>query len=513
MSTNKYISFSNLTSFFNNLKNLFATKTEMEAKSDKSHTHSIANVSGLQSALDGKAASSHGTHVTYSTTAPVMDGTASVGSASTVARSDHKHPTDTSRAAQTSLDAHTSNTTSHITSAERTNWTTGYTHSQAAHAPSNAEKNQNAFSNIVVGSTTVSADTVTDTITLIAGDNITITPDATNDKITISAKDTTYSLASFGITATAAELNKLDGVTATLTEINYLDGVASNIQTQLDGKAASSHAHDYLPLSGGTVSGQLDVDKVFRNGNTFYNVLEFARTDSVDEIVIKTKIPFISSNSMPIVHLKGYAYGEASTIEMTVAFYIYNNSFVNMGVVSSCPWKPRVYLSSYTENNTKYVAISLSGSIYYVRFVVDYTDIWTNSSNRDYSFGWTSSSRADGVTTSIIPTADKVEVPYRAIANNIDGNAATASAVNWSGVTGKPSYYDAKAIKSITRNGTTFTYTCMDGTTGTFTQQDNNTTYSAATTSTAGLMSAADKTKLDSIALTVNSDGILMLSV
>lgn len=69
------------------------------------HTHEIAEVNGLQSALDGKAESSHGTHVTYSTTAPVMDGTASVGTASTVARSDHKHPTDTSRASQTDLDA------------------------------------------------------------------------------------------------------------------------------------------------------------------------------------------------------------------------------------------------------------------------------------------------------------------------------------------------------------------------------------------------------------------------
>ena len=37
------------------------------------------------------------------------------------------------------------------------------------------------------------------------------------------------------------------------------------------------------------------------------------------------------------------------------------------------------------------------------------------------------------------------------------------------------------AIKSITREGTTFTYTCLNGSTGTFTQQDNNTTYSAGT--------------------------------
>ena len=51
----------------------------------------------------GAAAASHGTHVSYSTTAPVMDGTASAGSASTVARSDHKHPTDTSRASASSV--------------------------------------------------------------------------------------------------------------------------------------------------------------------------------------------------------------------------------------------------------------------------------------------------------------------------------------------------------------------------------------------------------------------------
>lgn len=53
--------------------------------------------------------------------------------------------------------------------------------------------------------------------------------------------NTTYSLSSFGITATATELNKLDGVTATKDEINFLDGVTRNIQTQLNGKAATSH--------------------------------------------------------------------------------------------------------------------------------------------------------------------------------------------------------------------------------------------------------------------------------
>lgn len=57
-----------------------------------------------------------------------------------------------------------------------------------------AEVNQNAFSNVVVGSTTIAADSKTDTLTLIAGSNITLTPNATNDSITISASGSSYSL-------------------------------------------------------------------------------------------------------------------------------------------------------------------------------------------------------------------------------------------------------------------------------------------------------------------------------
>ncbi len=52
----------------------------------------------LTAADVGAAAASHGTHVSYSTVAPKVDGTATAGTAGTVARSDHVHPTDTSRA-------------------------------------------------------------------------------------------------------------------------------------------------------------------------------------------------------------------------------------------------------------------------------------------------------------------------------------------------------------------------------------------------------------------------------
>lgn len=73
---------------FNGTNNASITVTV----TDDSHNHTIANIDNLQTILDDKAASSHGTHVTFTTTVPEALGTASVGTATTVSRSDHVHP-------------------------------------------------------------------------------------------------------------------------------------------------------------------------------------------------------------------------------------------------------------------------------------------------------------------------------------------------------------------------------------------------------------------------------------
>lgn len=52
---------------------------------------------------------------------------------------------------------------------------------------------------------------------------------------------------------------------------------------------------------------------------------------------------------------------------------------------------------------------------------------------------------------------------------------SAAEAKKFIGLGNVANYNQSKAIKSITRSGLTFTYTCLDGTTGTFSQQDNNT--------------------------------------
>lgn len=76
-----------------------------------------------------------------------------------------------------------------------------------------AEVNQNTFAKVTVGSTTIEADAKQDTLTLVAGSNVTITPDATNDNITIAATDTTYTPAS--------ESPKMDGTAAVGTSAKY----------------------------------------------------------------------------------------------------------------------------------------------------------------------------------------------------------------------------------------------------------------------------------------------------
>ena len=213
------------------------------------------------------------------------------------------------KATKTELNAHTGNTTVHITSAERTNWNAAKTHADSAHAPSNAERNiivgiQKNGTDVSVNSTTrkvnITVPTKTSELTnnsdfatnasvtsvkeelqanidgkansshnhaasnitsgTLSSDRLPTVPVAkggtgattaagalTNLGLTATAAELNVL---DGITATTAELNKLDGVTATTAELNYVDGVTSNIQTQLNGKASTDHKHDMKELEG-----------------------------------------------------------------------------------------------------------------------------------------------------------------------------------------------------------------------------------------------------------------------
>lgn len=92
---------------------------------------------------------------------------------------------------------------------------------------------------------TSSSDTNTTYRLTKSGSTITLT--GSDGSVTnVNDDNTTYNLGSFGVTATA-------------TELNYSDGVTSNIQTQLNGKSASNHTHNYAGSSsaGGAATSAL----------------------------------------------------------------------------------------------------------------------------------------------------------------------------------------------------------------------------------------------------------------
>lgn len=139
-------------------------------------THIEGIESDISALETGKADTNH-THTGYATANHTHNEYAAV---------DHTHTGYAAASDVTALQTLVGDTavSTQISTAVSGKADTNHTHSEYA--------NQNTFSNVIVGTTTIAADTVTDTLTLAAGSNITLTPDTANDKITISATDTVY---------------------------------------------------------------------------------------------------------------------------------------------------------------------------------------------------------------------------------------------------------------------------------------------------------------------------------
>lgn len=111
-----------------------------------------------------------------------------------------------------------------------------------------------------------------------------------------------------------------------------------------------------------------------------------------------------------------------------------------------------------------------------------FTQILYDNSGKIWTRSYSTANSAWSTWTALVRTTDTI-----AKATN-----ATKATQDSAGQTINTTY-----VKSVTASGRTVTVTKGNDTTSTFTTQD--TTYSAATQSTAGLMSAADKKKLDGL--------------
>ena len=172
--------------------------------------------------------------------------------------------------------------------------------------------------------------------------------------------------------------------------------------------------------------------------------------------------------------ISGYQYGSS---------YWYSPSAVLMG---SSTTSNIAVTFGYTSANNLWVAIPADN--YYGIEIIDCVNGYAAFDDWKDLFTITN-------VTSLPSTVQTTKTAYRPwYRDEIVSNATNASAVPWSGITSKPPYYDAKAIKSITRSGTTFTATHLDGTTSTFTQQDNN-TWKANTSSSEGYVASGANQK------------------
>lgn len=125
---------------------------------------------------------------------------------------------------------------------------------------------------------------------------VTLTGTQTLTGKTISAADNTVTvnLADVtDVTASASEVNILDGATLTVTELNYVDGVTSSIQTQLDAKA---------PTANPTFTGTLSAADISITGDL--TVGGTTTTVNATDLVVQDPLIYIGEgNSANVVDL------------------------------------------------------------------------------------------------------------------------------------------------------------------------------------------------------------------
>lgn len=138
------------------------------------------------------------------------------------------------------------------------------------------------------------------------GDNVS---DLVNDAGYLT---THQSLADLGITATATELNVLDGITADTTELNYVDGVTSNIQTQLNAKQATLVSGTNIKTVNGTSllgSGDITVSSLpSQTGQSG----KFLTTDGTDASWSDKPLVNSATGNVNAIAIKGTASGTNS---------------------------------------------------------------------------------------------------------------------------------------------------------------------------------------------------------
>jgi hypothetical protein len=213
-------------------------QTQLNNKSNSDHTHSFSSLTSKPTTLSGygiiDASSSGHKH----SASDIISGTLPIGRGGTGATSASGILSNLGLTATASelntLDGITATTT-------ELNYVDGVTSNiQTQLNGKSSTSHTHTFASLTSKPTTLSGYGITDAS---ASGHKHSASDITSGTLPITRGGT-------GATTASGILTNL-GVTATATELNYVDGVTSNIQTQINGKANSSHTHSVDNITSG----------------------------------------------------------------------------------------------------------------------------------------------------------------------------------------------------------------------------------------------------------------------
>ena len=323
------------------------------------------------------------------------------------------------------------------------------------------------------------------------------------------------------------DTNTWRGIQNNLTSDSTTDSLSAAqgkaLKGLVDGKAASGHTHDDRYYTESEIDSKLG-----GKANTNHSHSAFGKA-TADAAGSAGYVPAPAKGQQG-QYLRGdgtwatptnTTYGDATTSAhglMTAA----DKAKLN-GIASNA----NNYSHPTSSGNKHIPAGGSAGQI--LRWSADGTATWGADNNTTYSAfrGATSSTAGGGGLVPAPGTADVGKVLKGSGVwgtlgkgdvglGNVDNTADSAKSVKYATSAGSAgsagsATNDSKSqaitgyIRGLSVSGRTVTYTRGDGTTGSITTQDTNTTYGTASQSTNGLMSAADKKKLDGIANGANN--------
>jgi len=170
----------------------------------------------------------------------------------------------------------------------------------------------------------------------------TFTGTATFATITATTVNTaTFQIGGSSVTATPAELNKLDGVTVSTDELNRLAGVTDNIQDQLDAKTEGNQS---ITLSGDVSgSGTTSISVTVEDNSHSHNN---STITSVDASKVSTgtladaRIPSLNASKITAGVFANDRISQASVTQHQSAINAGQVDGKSISVVSSLPGSP-----------------------------------------------------------------------------------------------------------------------------------------------------------------------------